>query len=128
MSLTAPQIAVGAIALLHLVLMACELFPWGAPKIMKVVLGKWPRTLDLSDNDRHLVAMIVHNAGVYNGIVAAGLFATLWAGAGSHVVQMALLAGGIVAGLVGSVTLSSKTVLQAVAGIIAICVVMFAPA
>ncbi len=95
---------------------------------MKVVLGKWPRTLDLSDNDRHLVAMIVHNAGVYNGIVAAGLFATLWAGAGSHVVQMALLAGGIVAGLVGSVTLSSKTVLQAVAGIIAICVVMFAPA
>ena len=72
--------------------------------------------------------MIVHNAGVYNGIVAAGLFATLWAGSGAEVVQVTLLAGGIVAGLVGSVTLSSKTVLQAVAGIIAICVVMFAPA
>lgn len=128
MSLTAPQIAVGAIALLHLVFMAGELLPWGAPKIMKVVLGKWPRTLDLSVNDRHLVAMIVHNAGVYNGIVAAGLFATLWAGAGSHVVQMALLGGGMVAGLVGSATLSWATVLQAVAGAVALYVVMFAQA
>lgn len=128
MSLTYAQMAVGFIGLLHLVFMIGELLPWHAPKIMKVVLGKWPRQLALSENDRHLVATIVHNAGVYNGIVAAGLFATLWAGPAAYVVQMTLLAGGIVAGLFGAATLSKATILQAAAGAIAVGVLIFAQA
>lgn len=125
---TASQIAVGSIGLLHLIFMAGELLPWGNPKIMQVVLRKWPRALDLSDNDRHLAAMIVHNAGIYNGIVAAGLFASLWSGPATHVVQINLLAGGIVAGLVGAATLSKATILQAVAGAVALGVVLLASA
>jgi hypothetical protein len=39
-----------------------------------LVLRKWPRQLDLTVNDRNFVSMVAHNAGIYNGIVAAGLF------------------------------------------------------
>ncbi|MFM7168708.1 MAG: DUF1304 family protein [Planctomycetaceae bacterium] len=124
MSLTSAQIAVGCIGLLHAALAAGELFPWGGPKIMLKVLQKWSRPLDLSENDRHLVAMIVHNAGVYNGIVSAGLFATLWAGPAAFAVQATLLTGGIVAGLVGCATLTKETIVQALAGAAALAVVL----
>jgi uncharacterized membrane protein len=91
MSLTASQIAICSIGLLHVLFMFGEMFPWGRPKILKTVLKKWPRPLDLSTNDQHLVAMIVHNAGVYNGIVAAGLFASAWVGPNAFYAQIALL-------------------------------------
>lgn len=124
MSFSVAQIAVFCIGLLHVVFAVGELHPWGGPKIMLVVLKKWARPLDLSENDRNLVAMIVHNAGVYNGIVGAGLFATLWCEAAAQPVQVTLLAGGIVAGLVGSVTLSKATIVQAIAGAVALAAVL----
>jgi uncharacterized membrane protein len=124
MSWTASQIATGAIGVLHLLFMIGELYPWGRPKIMELVLRKWPRTIDLSANDRHLVAMIVHNAGVYDAVVAAGLFAAAWVGPGAYTVQVTLLAGGIVAGLLGAATLSRATIVQAVAGAVALAVVV----
>ena len=120
MSLTLSQIAVILVGLLHILFMAGELFPWSNPVIMQSVLKKWPRKLDLSQNDEHLVAMVVHNAGVYNGIVAAGLFATAWGGVDAFYVQVALLVGGIVAGLVGASTLSKLTIVQAILGAIAL--------
>ena len=124
MWLTPSQIAIGFIGCLHVLFMIGELYPWGRPKIMGLVLRKWPRELDLSANDQHLVAMIVHNAGVYNGIVAAGLFAAAWVGPSAYCIQVALLAGGIVAGLFGAATLSKATILQAIFGAIALVVVI----
>ena len=124
MSLTASQIAVCLIGLLHVLFMFGELYPWGAPKIMGLVLRKWPKQLDLSANDQHLVAMVVHNAGIYNGIVAAGLFAAAWVGPNAYCIQVTLLAGGIVAGLFGAATLSKATIFQAICGAIALAAVI----
>ena len=122
--MTISQIAVCLIGVLHVLFMIGELYPWRAPVIMRLVLRKWPRQLDLSANDQHLVAMVVHNAGVYNGIVAAGLFTAAWIGPNAYYAQVALLAGGIVAGLVGFATLSKATILQAILGAIALAIVI----
>lgn len=124
------QIAVCLIGCLHLLFMLGELFPSKKPKIMELVLRKWPRTLELSENDEHLVATVVRNAGVYNGIVAAGLFACAWVGPGAYVIQVTLLTGGIVAGLFGAglfgaATLSKGTIAQAIAGAVALAVVVY---
>jgi putative membrane protein len=124
MSLTLSQLAVCLIALLHVLFMIGELFPWHEPKIMGLVLKKWPRQLELSANDQNLMAEVVHNAGVYNGIVAAGLFTAAWVGPDAYPVQVVLLAGGIVAGIFGAVTLSKATIVQAILGVIAIAVVV----
>jgi uncharacterized membrane protein len=124
MSLTASQIAICLIGLLHVLFMLGELYPWSVPKIMELVLRKWPRELDLSANDQHLVSMVVHNAGIYNGIVAAGLFAAAWVGPNAYGIQVTLLAGGIVAGVFGAATLSKATIFQAICGAIALVVVI----
>jgi uncharacterized membrane protein len=121
---TAGQIAVCLIGVLHLVFMVGELFPWGRPKIMVRVLEKWPQQLNLSDNQTHFVAMVVHNAGIYNGIVAGGLFASVYAGPGAFPVQVALLVGGVVAGLFGAKTLTPLTIGQALLGAIALALVV----
>lgn len=123
MSFSVAQIVVFCIGLLHTVVAAGELYQWGSPKILLKVLQKW-KLEQLSGPERKLMAMIVHNAGVYNGIVGAGLFATLWCGAAAQPVQVTLLAGGIVAGLVGSVTLSKATIVQAIAGAVALAAVL----
>jgi uncharacterized membrane protein len=62
---------------------------------------------------------------VYNGIVAAGLFATAGVGPNAYLIQIVLLAGGIVAGIFGAMTLSKATILQAILGVIAIAVVVY---
>lgn len=123
MSFTIEQIAVGCIGLLHTAFAVGELYQWGSPKILLKVLQKW-NLEKLSGPERQLMAVIVHNAGVYNGIVAAGLFAALWCGVAAQPVQVTLLAGGIVAGLVGAATLSKATVVQAIAGTAALIVVL----
>jgi hypothetical protein len=69
-----PTIAISVIGVLHLGFMIGELYPWESPWIMRLVLQKWPKKLDLSPNDTDFVSMAVHNAGIYNGIVAVGLF------------------------------------------------------
>jgi len=123
MSLTLSQLAVCFIALLHVLFMLGELFPPHAPFILGRVLKKW-HGLDLSANDYKLVSAVVNNSGVYNGIVAAGLFAAAWVGPEAYPVQVVLLAGGIVAGIFGALTLSPATIVQAILGVIAIAVVI----
>jgi hypothetical protein len=123
MSWTASQIAVCSIGVLHAGFMIGELFPWECPWIMGLVLRKWPRQLDLTVNDRHFVSMVVHNAGIYNGIVAVGLFVAAAKPEAFHV-QIALLTGGIVAGLFGAATLTKVTIVQAILGVIAVAIVM----
>ena len=117
MSWTASQIAVCLIGGLHAGFMIGELFPWECPWIMVLVLRKWPRQLDLTVNDRDFVSMVVHT-GIYNGIVAVGLFVA--AKTEAFHVQIALLTGGIVAGLFGAATLAKVTIVQAIFGAIAL--------
>ena len=124
MSWTAPQIAVCLIGFLHAGFMIGELFPWECPWIMALVLQKWPRQLDLTGNDRHFVSMVVHNAGIYNGIVGAGLIASASVFPAAFPAQVTLLAGGVVAGLFGAKTLSIVTIGQAVLGAGALVVVV----
>src|SRR5215831_3824660 len=104
---TASQIAICFIGVLHLSFMIGELYPWKHPWIMASVLRKWPQRLDLSAADTNFVAMVVHNAGIYNGIVAAGLFVAAFAGPVAFPIQIVLLAGGVVAGLFGAKTLTA---------------------
>ena len=127
MSWTASSIAVCSIALLHVIFMVGELWPWSSPLVMNRVLQKWPKPLDLSPDDREFVSAIVHNAGIYNGIVAAGLFAAAVAGPGASSIEVALLAGGIVAGLFGAATLTTATIAQAVLGAGALVIVIWFP-
>lgn len=92
--------------------------------IMARVLRKWPQQLDLSVEERYFFSSVIHNAGIYNGIVAAGLFVAASVGPGAFQVQIALLAGGVVAGLFGAATLTKETVVQAFFGAIALIVVV----
>ena len=127
MEWTSSQIAVVLIGVVHVAFMIGELYPWEKPRIMEVVLKKWDPHLELSEDEHHFAAMVVHNAGIYNGIVAVGLFAAAWLGQPAHAAQVALLAGGIVAGLFGYATLTKATIVQAVLGAIALGVVVVTP-
>jgi len=125
MSWTMPQVAVFSIGLLHVFFMLGELLPWDRPAIMVLVLKKWQSPLNMGTNENHLVSSVVHNAGIYNGIVASGLFAAFWLGPSAFLVQVALLTGGIVAGLFGAATLTRGTIAQAVLGSMALVVVLW---
>ena len=120
-----PTIAVLSIATLHLLLMLGELFGWHSPYIMCQVLDYKGLSQLPSDKYRELLSDVVHNAGIYNGIVGAGLFAAASLGPQGRPVQVALLAGGIVAGLFGGWTLTPVTHAQAVLGAIALAVVLW---
>src|SRR5262245_29068813 len=102
-----------------------ELFRWNGPLIMEIVVKKWPRPLSLGVNEHELLRAVVHNAGIYNGIVASGLFATLGGGPSASPIQVALLIGGIVAGLFGAATLTRGTIVQALLGAIALIAVLW---
>lgn len=123
MSLSASQLAVVLIASLHLFFAFQELYPLGSPKILTRLLAKKP-DLHYGGKELEFTSMIVHNAGVYNAIVAAGLLASAWAGPAAQPVQMALLLGGVVAGVFGFFTLSKATLIQAILGGIALVVVL----
>ena len=122
--MNASSVAVCCIGGLHFFFMIGELVPWERPAIMTLVIRKWKQPLDLSANDKQLLSMVVHNAGVYNGIVAAGLFASLIHGSDAFDVQVALLSGGVIAGLFGAATLSKATIVQAIFGAIALAIVV----
>jgi uncharacterized membrane protein len=107
------------VAVLHLLFSAAELFPWSLPVLLRVVSKKLPAGEPFTDAQRNLVATVVHNAAIYNGIVAGGL---LWAAFGEESakgVARVMLAGAAVAGVFGTATLKSPvTAVQAVVGII----------
>jgi uncharacterized membrane protein len=124
MNRSKPTIAVLSIATLHFLLMLGELFGWNSPFIMTRVLKEWCLSDLASDKYHLLLANVVHNAGIYNGIVAAGLFAAASLGPQGRRVQVALLSGGIVAGIFGGFTLTPVTFAQAVLGAIALAVVL----
>jgi uncharacterized membrane protein len=109
-------IGVGA---LHALFMVLEMFPWRSPVLLRIVSKKRLKDQPFTTDQRDLVATIVHNAGIYNAILAGGL---LWAAVPdppNRDVARVLLAGAAVAGVFGTATLKSPfTALQALLGII----------
>jgi uncharacterized membrane protein len=109
-----------SVAMLHAIFMVCELYPWENPILLKIVSKKLPESEKFTSSQRNLIATIVHNAGIYNFIIAGGL---AWAAFSSNVsiavgVSQVLLIGAGVAGIFGTLTLKSPlTVIQALAGI-----------
>ena len=105
------------VAALHAVFMVCELFPWPSPVLLRIVSKKLPKGEAWTDRQRALVATIVHNAGIYNAILAGGLFWAAWTGDPARDVARVLLVGAVVAGVFGTATLKSRlTALQALLG------------
>jgi putative membrane protein len=113
------------VAAVHALFMICELFPWASPLLLGIVSKKLTdlpagvrgtESPKWSKEQQPLVATIVHNAGIYNGIVAGGL---MWAAVTGDVnVARVMLAGAAVAGIFGTATLKSPvTAVQALLGI-----------
>jgi len=106
------------VAGLHVVFMFCELFPWSTPVLLRLASKKLPGGGQWSEAQRTLVATVVHNAGIYNGIIAVGLLWSAFGGDPSGNVARVLLAGAAAAGLFGTATMKSPlTALQAALGL-----------
>jgi putative membrane protein len=120
-------------ALLHLSFMICELFPWQVPVSLELASkglpefspGLTPPQEKVLAEHQRLTATVVHNAGIYNGIVAGGLFWAAYGGLAATDVALVMLMGAVVAGIFGTATLRSPvTALQAVIGIIGLILVL----
>jgi uncharacterized membrane protein len=111
-----------AVAALHAVFTLCELFPWSCPVLLRIVSKKLPEVhkgKKWTELQQPLVATIVHNAGIYNAILAGGLFWAALAGDPARHVARVLLIGAAVAGIFGTATLKSPiTAIQALVGIV----------
>jgi Protein of unknown function (DUF1304) len=95
-----------------------------SPFLLGLVSRKLPAGDAFTPRQRNLVATIVQNAGIYNGILAAGLAWAALTGESAHDVARVLLAGAAVAGLVGTLTMrSAPTAVQAVLGIIGLLII-----
>jgi putative membrane protein len=119
---------------LHAFFMIFELFPWSVPFSLQIANKKLPNLPsdepftaaqeELLAARQKLLATIVHNAGIYNGIVAGGLFWAAFAGGSATDVARVMLIGAAVAGAFGTATLkSAATAVQAAVGIIGLILV-----
>jgi putative membrane protein len=120
---TAANIAVGVVALLHGYFLVLEMFLWTKP------YGR--RVFGLTPEKAELTRSLAANQGLYNGFLAAGLVWGLMAGAGAdgHTVKVFFLGCVIVAGIFGAATASRKILwVQAVPGAVALGLVCAAAA
>jgi putative membrane protein len=104
--------------LLHAGFLFAEMFPWSNPYLLCLVSSNFHHhRVSFSGDQLELVSIVVHNAGIYNGIVAGGLF---WAASGKASMDVArvMLMGAVVAGVFGAATLAPATAVQAIVGII----------
>ena len=110
---------VGLVALIHLVILAMEMFLWETP----AVRGVFRISPDLAANTRVLAA----NQGLYNGFLAAGLILSLIRGLTGPGAELAyfILACVVVAGLYGAATVGRRIVyVQALPAVLALIAVM----
>jgi len=132
------RIFILVVALLHAAFMAGELFPARAPLLLRKLGAKLPKGVrterpeerpeefgtvlpkdeQWTEGQLKLVAAIVRNAGIYNGILAAGLLWAAWPQTPNRDVARVLLAGATAAGIFGTATLSKLTAVQALLGAI----------
>jgi uncharacterized membrane protein len=105
-------------AALHAGFMVCELFPWRLPLLLRIA----SRSLGgeaFTSAQQALVATIVHNAGIYNLVIAGGLLWAAWRGEPAVEAARVLLVGAAVAGAFGTATLKSPfTAVQALVGVV----------
>jgi putative membrane protein len=96
------------------------MFPWKRPFVFKLVkLGFHP----LLENEV-TAAPIVHNAGLYNGFIAAGLIWSTCPIPEAFNLRVFFLSCAILAGVFGAVTLTYKTLLlQTLPAIIALATI-----
>ena len=95
------------VGVLHACFMIAELFPWSLPLLLRIASKKLPEGEPFTLAQRNLVASVVHNAGIYNGIVAGGLFWAALGGDSATAVARVMLIGAAAAGVFGTVTLKS---------------------
>jgi putative membrane protein len=116
-------ILVGVVAAAHLGFMAIEMFPWKRPFVFNLVqLEFQPRP-----ENEMAAAPIVHNAGLYNGFIAAGLIWGMFPGPDAFNLCLFFLSCVIIAGLFGAATLTPKTLLlQTLPGVVALAAVVWA--
>jgi uncharacterized membrane protein len=108
-----------AVVLLYAAFMLLELFPRESQLLLALLSKTLPAGDAFTPHQRNLVATIVHNAGIYNGILAGGLLWAAMAGDPARDVARVLLAGAAVAGVFGTATLKSPvTALQAILGVV----------
>jgi uncharacterized membrane protein len=82
------------VALLHVFFMLAELLPWRLPFVLRKTNEKLAPTDKL-------------NSGIYNGIVAGGLFYAAFMGDSARDVALVLIIGVSAAGIFGTITLRS---------------------
>jgi len=101
---------------LHALFMIAELFPWPLPVVMRLASRRLPQPF--TGAQQKLVATIVHNVAIYNGILAGGLLFAATRGEPAIEVARVMLLGALAAGVFGTATLKSPaTALQAVVGL-----------
>jgi putative membrane protein len=109
---------------LHALFMVAELFPWRLPALLRIASKGLPKGEPFTYAQQTLVATIVHNAGIYNGILAGGLFWAAFRGDPAIEVARVMLFGALVAGVFGTATMKSPvTAVQAIVGLIGLILI-----
>ena len=113
------NIAVGAVALLHVYFLVLEMFLWNKP------FGR--KTFGLTPEFAAASKSLAANQGLYNGFLAAGLAWGLCLGAAGFQIKLFFLACVIVAGIFGAITVNRKILwVQALPGSVALGLVILA--
>lgn len=109
---------VGLVACIHVYILVLEMFLWDKPKGLKV----FGLTQEFAISTKVLAA----NQGLYNGILAAGLFWGLFLGAAGNEIKVFFLASIVVAGCYGAATANSKILyVQAMPAAIGLLLIAF---
>jgi len=96
----AANVVVLLVGVLHVYILALEMFLWNKPKGLKA----FGMTQEFADATKVLAA----NQGLYNGFLAAGLFWGLSLGSGGQSVKLFFLACVLVAGVYGAATANKR--------------------
>jgi putative membrane protein len=107
----------------HFLFAAIEMFPWKRPFVFNLVkLGFNP-----SLENEVTAAPIVHNAGLYNGFIAAGLIWSRCSIPEALHLSLFFLSCAVVAGVFGAFTLTAKTLfLQTLPAAVALIAILAA--
>jgi putative membrane protein len=111
------DVAVGAVALLHLYFLVLEMFFWDKP------LGR--RVFGLTPEFASASKALAANQGLYNGFLVAGLVWGLSLGSAGGAIKIFFLGCVVVAGIFGALTASRKILwVQALPGAAALILVV----
>jgi uncharacterized membrane protein len=112
------------VGLLHAGFMLVEMVPWSYPALLRRASKQLSGEHQWTPAQQRLVATIVRNAGIYNAVIAGGLFWAAWAGDSARNVAQAFLVGAAVAGIFGAATLRSWVpALQGLLGVVGAAII-----